>query len=424
MTDLWENYRKPIPVLQWLVVIVLAAHVLASSHSTLTTGQAEAFALVLVGGNLLLLYGLPRILPWPAVLTSLVVIDSLLVPVTLYATGISDTSLYVVYFGIIMIAGAAGNLKRAVVLASVMCVAYGAVEFGRLTLLHEQVSEHLGTILLRVPFFLAMTAYYGAMGEFAQQERIAKETHEKQAKEIRRIFSSYVSPRIVEEMIKDPSKATLGGQRKELTMLFADLFGFTSFSEKHSPEEVVAQLNEYLGAMTEVVFQWDGTLDKFVGDAIIVYWGAPLVQPDHVERAVKCALHMQKQLAELQEKWKAVGRVPFKAGIGIHTGEVVVGNIGAEGKKMDYTMIGDHVNLAARVQELTREFGCSLVVSEETAARLKGLIRKEESDDNRGRLGHVSLRKLPPVKVKGKAQPVVVYALESLAQGEISIVDT
>ena len=423
MTDLWENYRKPIPVLQWLVVIVLAAHVLASSHSTLTTGQAEAFALVLVGGNLLLLYGLPRILPWPAVLTSLVVIDSLLVPVTLYATGISDTSLYVVYFGIIMIAGAAGNLKRAVVLASVMCVAYGAVEFGRLTLLHEQVSEHLGTILLRVPFFLAMTAYYGAMGEFAQQERIAKETHEKQAKEIRRIFSSYVSPRIVEEMIKDPSKATLGGQRKELTMLFADLFGFTSFTEKHSPEEVVTQLNEYLGAMTEVVFQWDGTLDKFVGDGIVVYWGAPLVQPDHVELAVKCALHMQKQLAELQEKWKAGGRVPFKAGIGIHTGEVVVGNIGAEGKKMDYTMIGDHVNLTFRVQELTREFGCSLVVSEETAARLRDLLGKEESDDNRGHLGHVSLRKLPPVKVKGKVQPVVVYALESLERGEISIVD-
>jgi len=424
MTDLWEKYRKPIPVLQWLVVIVLSAHVLASGHSSLTAGQAQAFVMALVGGNLLLLYGLPRILPWGAVLTILVVIDSLLVPVTLYATGVSDTSLYVVYFGIIMIAGAAGNLKRAVVLASVMCVAYGAVEFGRLTLLHEEVSEHLGTILLRVPFFLAMTAYYGAMGEFAQQEHIARETHEKQAKEIRRMFSSYVSPRIVEEMIKDPSKATLGGQRKELTMLFADLFGFTSFTEEHSPEEVVAQLNEYLGAMTEVVFQWDGTLDKFVGDAIIVYWGAPLDQPDHVELAVKCALHMQKQLAELQEKWKAEGRVPFKAGIGIHTGDAVVGNIGAEGKKMDYTMIGDHVNLAARVQELTREFGCSLVVSEETAARLKGLIRKEESDDNRGRLGHVSLRKLPPVKVKGKAQPVVVYALEPLAQGEISIVDT
>jgi class 3 adenylate cyclase len=423
MIHLWDKSHKPIPVLQWLVVIVLSAHVLVSGRSSLTIGQVEAFVLALVGGNLLLLYGLPRILPWAAVLIILVVIDSLLVPVTLYTTGISDTSLYVVYFGIIMIAGAAGNLKRAVILASVMCVAYGAVEFGRLTLMQEEVSEHLGTILLRVPFFLAITAYYGAMGEFAQQERIAKENQERHSKEIRRIFSNYVSPRIVEEMIKDPSKAVLGGQRKELTMLFADLFGFTSFTEEHSPEEVVAQLNEYLGAMTEVVFQWDGTLDKFVGDGIVVYWGAPLDQPDHVELAVKCALHMQKQLAELQEKWKAEGRAPFKAGIGIHTGEAVVGNIGAAGKKMDYTMIGGHVNLTARIQKLTREFGCSLVISEETAARLRDLIMKDDSDDNRGHVGHVSLRKLPPVKVKGKVQPVVVYALESLERGEISIVD-
>jgi len=233
-----------------------------------------------------------------------------------------------------------------------------------------------------------------------------------------------VSPRIVEELIKDPGKATLGGQRKELAMLFADLVGFTSFSETHSPEEVVAQLNEYLSAMTEVVFQWDGTIDKFVGDSIIVYWGAPLDQPNHDELAVKCALHMQKRLAELQEKWKAEGRVPFRAGIGIHTGEVVVGNIGAEGKRMDYTMIGDHVNLASRLQDLTRQLGFSIVVSEETAARTKDLIGKEGSADNRGgRLGHVSLRKLPPVKIKGKVRPVVVYALESLESGAPSIVD-
>jgi class 3 adenylate cyclase len=98
-------------------------------------------------------------------------------------------------------------------------------------------------------------------------------TEEKQAREIRSMFSSYVSPRIVAELIKDPSKATLGGQRRELTMLFSDAAGFTSFSEKHSAEEVVARLDEYLGAMTEVVFRWNGTLDKFVGDAIVVFWG-------------------------------------------------------------------------------------------------------------------------------------------------------
>jgi adenylate cyclase len=247
-------------------------------------------------------------------------------------------------------------------------------------------------------------------------------TEERQAKEIRTMFSSYVSPRIVEELIKDPTKATVGGQRKELTMLFSDVAGFTAFSEKHSAEEVVAQLNEYLNAMTEVVFRWNGTLDKFVGDAIVVFWGAPLDQPDHVELAVKCALHMRKRLGELQDKWKAEGKIPFDHGIGINTGQAVVGNIGAEGKKMDYTMIGDHVNLAARIEGLTRTFGCPIVITEFTAQRLKGLMDQAETGDNRGRISHVTLRKLGAVKVKGKDLPVTVYGLESLGRDRESVV--
>ncbi|TAJ07065.1 MAG: adenylate/guanylate cyclase domain-containing protein [Nitrospirae bacterium] len=247
-------------------------------------------------------------------------------------------------------------------------------------------------------------------------------TEEKQAKEVRAMFSSYVSPRIVEELIKDPAKARLGGQRKELTMLFSDVAGFTAFSEKHSAEEVVAQLNEYLGAMTDVIFRWNGTLDKFVGDAIVVFWGAPLEQPNHVELSIKCALHMRKRLEELQEKWKAEGKVPFENGIGINTGHAVVGNIGAEGKKMDYTMIGDHVNLAARAEGLTRKFGCPIVITEYTAERLKQLMGAEENQDNRGRISHIDLRKLGAVKVKGKDQPVVVYGLGSLGRDQASVV--
>ena len=248
-------------------------------------------------------------------------------------------------------------------------------------------------------------------------------TKEKQAKEIRTMFSSYVSPRIVEELIKSPSKATLGGQRKELTMLFADLVNFTTFSEKRSAEDVVSQLNEYLGAMTEVVFRWNGTLDKFVGDEMVVFWGAPLDQPDHAELAIKCALHMRKRLGELQEKWKAEGKYPLDNGIGINTGTAVVGNIGAEGKKMDYTMIGDQVNLAARFQGLTRKFGCPIVVTEYTAEHLKSMMRAEEKGDNRGHLGHVSLRKLRSVKVRGKDKPVSAYAVESLNREELSKVE-
>jgi len=248
-------------------------------------------------------------------------------------------------------------------------------------------------------------------------------TEEKKAKEIRTMFSSYVSPRIVEELIKDPAKATLGGQRKELTMLFSDVAGFTTFSEKHKAEDVVAQLNEYLGAMTEVVFHWNGTLDKFVGDAIVVFWGAPLDQPNHVELAVKCALHMRKRLSELQDKWRAEGKAPLDNGIGINTGVVVVGNIGAEGKKMDFTMIGDHTNLAARVQGLTRKLGCPIVITEYTAARLKNMIAVGDHGENRGRLGHVSLRKLGTARVKGRDQTVIVYALESLKREEPSRIE-
>lgn len=205
-------------------------------------------------------------------------------------------------------------------------------------------------------------------------------------------------------------------------MLFSDVVGFTSFSEKHAAEVVVAQLNEYLEAMTDVIFRWNGTLDKFVGDSIVVFWNAPVEQPDHVELAVKCALHMRKRLEELQSKWRAEGRTPFENGIGINTGVAVVGNIGAQGKKMDYTMIGDYVNLTARVEGLTRHFSTGIVLTEYTAVRLKSLIADAERVDNRGCLGHVALHKLGAVKVKGKELVVVVYGLKSLGRHERSTV--
>lgn len=247
-------------------------------------------------------------------------------------------------------------------------------------------------------------------------------TEEKQAKEVRAMFSSYVNPRIVEELIKDPAKAKLGGQRKELTMLFSDIKGFTTFCEQHPPEQVVPLLNEYLTAMTEVVFHWNGTLDKFIGDAVVAFWGAPIDQPNHVELALKCALHMRQRLGELQEGWKARGLPVLDSGIGINTGEVLVGNIGAEGKKMDYTMIGDHVNLAARAEGLTRKFSVSVVVTEHTAEQLKGLLDVPRAQDKLGLVGRVELRRLATVKVKGKAKPVGIYGLASRSHGEASVI--
>ena len=248
-------------------------------------------------------------------------------------------------------------------------------------------------------------------------------TEEKQAKEVRTMFSSYVSPRIVNELIKDPKKARLGGQRKELTMLFSDIVGFTSFSEQRTAEEVVAQLNEYLGAMAEVVFRWNGTLDKFVGDAIVVFWGAPLDQPDHAELAVKCALHMRRRLEELHKKWLAEGKYPLDMGIGINSGEVLVGNMGAEGRKMDYTMIGDQVNLASRVEGLTRKFKAPIVITEHTLKHIQPLLAAEDTEANKERLGHLLIRGFGVVLVKGREKHVLAYAVESLSLDEPSRIE-
>ncbi|HEU0050345.1 MAG TPA: adenylate/guanylate cyclase domain-containing protein, partial [Nitrososphaera sp.] len=242
-------------------------------------------------------------------------------------------------------------------------------------------------------------------------------------KEVRTMFSSYVSPRIDNELIKDPQKAHLGGQRKELTMLFSDIVGFTSFSEQRTAEEVVAQLNEYLGAMAEVVFRWNGTLDKFVGDAIVVFWGAPLDQPDHAELAVKCALHMRQRLEELHKKWLAEGKYPLDMGIGINSGEVLVGNMGAEGRKMDYTMIGDQVNLASRVEGLTRKFKAPIVITEHTLKHIQPLLAAEDTEANKERLRHLLIRGFGVVLVKGREKHVLAHAVESLSLDEPSRIE-
>jgi adenylate cyclase len=228
---------------------------------------------------------------------------------------------------------------------------------------------------------------------------------EQQAKDIQAMFASYVSPRIVQELMKSPAKAALGGERKELTMLFADVVGFTSYSERRSAEAVVEQLNEYLGAMTDVIFRWNGTLDKFVGDEIVVFWGAPIDQPDHVELAVSCALEMRARLSTLQTKWQEAGKPMLDNGIGINTGSVVVGNIGAQGKKMDYTVIGDQVNLASRIQGLTRTLGHSILLTEQTATLL----------EQTAGLSQVALRKVRVVTVKGREEPVGVYTVERVS---------
>lgn len=233
---------------------------------------------------------------------------------------------------------------------------------------------------------------------------------EKKARDIKKMFSSYVTERVVNELIKNPDMAKLGGERKEITVLFSDIRDFTSISEKNAPEEVVSTLNEYLGEMTEIIFKWEGTLDKFIGDAILAFWGAPINQENHAELAVKCALNMIKRLEELKHKWISEGKPVLDCGIGINTGEVLVGNVGAEGKKMDYTVIGDHVNLGSRIESLTREYNVNILITEFTLNKIKGLVRA-------GMLYRISIKGLENVIVKGKENPVTIYEVKSLESG-------
>jgi adenylate cyclase len=200
-----------------------------------------------------------------------------------------------------------------------------------------------------------------------------------------------------------------------LSILFSDVRGFTTFSETHAPEEVVPILNEYLGAMTEIVFKWEGTLDKFMGDAILAFWGAPLSQENHAELSTRCALNMLKKLEELQKKWRDEGKPVLDAGIGINSGEVLVGNIGAEGRKMDYTVIGDHVNLASRVEGLTRKYEARLLITEFT-------LHKITEDISAGRISHVEATGREKVIVKGKEKAVTIYEVKSLEHGKPSII--
>ena len=178
-------------------------------------------------------------------------------------------------------------------------------------------------------------------------------SEERERKKIKGAFSHYVSSTVVQEMLKSPEKLRLGGEERDLSVLFSDIRGFTSISEDLSPEELVHLLNEYLTVMTDIILKYDGTLDKYMGDAIMAISGAPLKQPDHPFRACRSALEMMAGLKKLNEKWREEGEKPIDVGIGINTGNMVVGNMGSE-LRFDYTVMGDAVNLASRLEDANK----------------------------------------------------------------------
>lgn len=220
-------------------------------------------------------------------------------------------------------------------------------------------------------------------------------TVERAGHQLKNAFQFYVSKAVVGEILKDPTMLTLGGERKDISVLFSDIKGFTSLSEGLSPEDLVQILNEYLTVMTDVVFNHMGLLDKYIGDAIMAVYGAPLPQPDHPLRACLTALDMRTALLDLQKQWESSGRPKLEIRIGINSGYAVVGNMGSR-ERFDYTVMGDNVNLASRLENLNKVYDTKIIISENTYVNVK--------DD-------IAVRELDLVRVRGKTIPVKIYEM-------------
>lgn len=234
---------------------------------------------------------------------------------------------------------------------------------------------------------------------------LASERRERQM--IKSMFSTYVNPSVVDELIANPEKLALGGDRKEMTVLFSDLQGFTSFSERWRPEELVGLLNEYLSAMTEIVLRNRGTIDKFEGDQIMAFWGAPVPDKDHAVRACTAALEMQAALADIRSTWERQNKPALFARIGINTGEMIVGNMGSSAK-FNYTVIGDSVNLGSRLESANKIYNTGILISEQTLRQAGDGFRYREVD---------------LLVVKGRTAPVRIYELRGLRSDEPALAE-
>lgn len=219
----------------------------------------------------------------------------------------------------------------------------------------------------------------------------------KEKRFIQKTFQYYLMPEVINEIIKDPTKLSLGGQKKKITILFSDIRGFTSFSEKLSPEELVRMMNEYFTLMSDTIMDNKGLVDKYIGDAIMAFWGAPVLNDSQSADACMTALTMSKNLKKLNEKWESMGVPPIGIGIGLNTGQVIVGNMGSE-KRFNYTIMGDEVNFGSRLEGLNKTYGTECIISGETQAEIK--------DDMR-----FVTRELDNVMVKGKKEPKIIFEL-------------
>jgi len=214
---------------------------------------------------------------------------------------------------------------------------------------------------------------------------------------VKSAFARYVSRQVMDSVLESGAEIKLSGDRRRISVLFCDIRGFTSISENLPPEKVVQLLNEYFESMVDVVIRNNGTLDKFIGDGMMVIFGAPDDDPYQEEHAIKAAVEMQAELRKLADKWRPEG-LNLRIGIGINSGPAIVGNIGSS-RRMDYTAIGDTVNLASRLESATKEFGAGILISEYTHNAVRGAFQ---------------FKNIGAVHVRGRSEPVLAYSVEGI----------
>jgi adenylate cyclase len=248
-------------------------------------------------------------------------------------------------------------------------------------------------------FWIPMVSPLGALSvSYIASGAVRYTTTGRELRRTRGTLDRYVAPQLVDYVLEHINDVNLAGEKRELTIFFSDVRNFTTLTEGTPPMELIALLNEYLAAMTEIIFKYEGIVDKFIGDGILAHWGAFTPGKNHALLAAQASLEMLQRLTELNAKWASEGRKQLAIGIGLNTGDVIFGNVGA-GKKIEFTVIGDAVNLAARLESLTKEYKTFIIISEFTLAKLGNMAAVEP---------------LGGVKVKGKTVETQIYALQAI----------
>jgi adenylate cyclase len=256
----------------------------------------------------------------------------------------------------------------------------------------------IGTQWLFVTYGLPLTIVYALLAIALTYASIAMQhymTEEREKKKTRKALDLYLSPSMAKLVSDQPERLKLGGEKRELTVFFSDIRGFTSFAERLQPEDLVELLNVYLGNMTDIIFEYDGMLDKYIGDAVMAVWGAPLPQEDHARRACRATMKMLSRLESLNEEWQERGWPRLSVGIGLNTGPMVFGNMGSA-KHLSLTVMGDNVNLGSRLEGLNKLYGTHAIATESTL-RAAGDV--------------VVARELDLVRVKGKLEAVRIFEM-------------